>query len=786
MLHSQLQRLIATGRGTLPNCIIVDVAAVLRWVAENDPAADPWPMFIEAARRSSRSTLFFVGPTLVVCGAVPTNAASAAASRLQAAGISPLRSAQPLAGVLGTLPTPYAPLGVVTAGVEERPYELWMLAVGAESVLDVSTGKTWSAEETTTSFGRPDILPMLYAATTVGYDLRPIAAHTANPQSQDKIRQALESGLPCAQAGVTARVQRELASKAAEIDERAEQLRGENMLDPAACRRVRNWLGQPAATSAGAKPGTTYLAVTVEERGDVYRFTRLAILECGRSVEIQGHDACKEALNHLPRDRWFTPRALDLLATMHDAELSMPSCVVDPGLCAFVLDPDNPPDLGGLSWALHSLPTVVRAWMQDVQRTLPPPTGDLGALVELLPKVESDLTTKLTHAGQLRLIEDDIGRTLPVLARIERRGAWVGSADWPGVRANLHAEASRLLAFLGPFGGVDPIRADTVDVLHVLNGLVELVEHERTTRFEPKAVLERLAAIGCAEAVTVERLRSIGTAKGLTYWVERLESGARRLRGKHRPQTTGRWGMSDLPLHSLPKHSPEAWLLRAGLGPPPGFVLISADWNAFEGRLLAALSGDPVLLKATASADFHAFTAHVLGRGCDRERAKAGLYGIVYGQSSDSFWRFRPTLARGDAEWLFQSVEQAFVGALAFRKRAVRRFRRQRFVQTASGWRRSPDSHRQAFNTEIQALAADIFRWVLRELDSALVSSGAFIVHQAHDDVIVASPGDCLRQVAATMAQVMNADVNQRSGLLPQPVALTPKFRSGTTWADLI
>jgi DNA polymerase I len=151
-----------------------------------------------------------------------------------------------------------------------------------------------------------------------------------------------------------------------------------------------------------------------------------------------------------------------------------------------------------------------------------------------------------------------------------------------------------------------------------------------------------MAALGNSVVVSLLRARSLSSDSGMQYWLRHLKADRLHLRGMHRPTTTGRWSLRDLPLHSLPKRGSDGQSLRSGLLAPSGFVLVGADWNAFESRLLASLSGDSTLLQAARSEDMHVAMSRVLfGSGDRRSLAKAGLYGVVYGQTEASFWRKR-------------------------------------------------------------------------------------------------------------------------------------------------
>ena len=79
-------------------------------------------------------------------------------------------------------------------------------------------------------------------------------------------------------------------------------------------------------------------------------------------------------------------------------------------------------------------------------------------------------------------------------------------------------------------------------------------------------------------------------------------------------------------LHNLPAD------LRGGVVAEPGYVFVRADLGQIEPRVLAAVSGDAVLARATQDPDLYAPIAQQLG--VDRPTAKVAGLGAMYGQTT--------------------------------------------------------------------------------------------------------------------------------------------------------
>jgi DNA polymerase-1 len=234
---------------------------------------------------------------------------------------------------------------------------------------------------------------------------------------------------------------------------------------------------------------------------------------------------------------------------------------------------------------------------------------------------------------------------------------------------------------------------------------------------------------------------------------------------------------------------------------PAGHSFIAADYNAFEVRILAALSGDPLLLHAVQQRDAHQALAQAFfGSPGMRQRAKHGVYSLIYGSTRDGFWKAHPELSRDNAEDIFDNVSKHLVTAVAYREDFLRRYRRSKLrrVVTPGGWRRmprdkynsndtgSPSALRAAFNALIQGHGADIFRRVLRELDARLASVGGSIAHQAHDGVFVLVPDQNVASASQLVVTVMEGAAQASSALTQAGVPLIVKrTKAGRTWAAL-
>jgi DNA polymerase I-like protein with 3'-5' exonuclease and polymerase domains len=585
-----------------------------------------------------------------------------------------------------------------------------------------------------------------------------------------------------------------------EIEAMAVAVSGTNLSDPTAEAALAAWLRSRAAPEH--RTDTAYLlADVVRRRGKlVLRSITMPTRE-GNVVTVRGADldaVLRDLLERHP-GRWFVPHALDLLGWMDDRGLDLPKRAVDPALVAFILDPDAPIALHGATRSVRGLPPSVRNWLGDHRRALPTPSR-VRDVAAALPALDQELGRIVDDRRQRALVEDDVGATLPILAKIERGGARIGQPtgvpSWKALLDQMQRDLDQLeSAFVGVVTGVDPYTAEAsvvVDKLKARNVKVPTAYWHKS--LSTKQELLRMAATGRAPATALLKARSLASPSGTYYWLNQITSGRTDLRGTMFPQTTGRWGFRKLPVQNLVKHGAEAKLIRSGLVAPDGYVLVGADFNSFEIRLLAALSGDPVLLAAAQTDDVHSNIAgRVFGAALaksKRDEVKKCLYAIGYGQTESGFWRSQSSMPIAEAKELYAELRTALSGVFKFRRRVIKSLKLDGYVETVGAWRRyhpgNTGFYRKAFNTVVQGLGADILRWVLRRLARDLHGLDVRFLHQAHDELILAARPDDVEFVAELLGDIMEQKVAAESRLLPRQVRLVAKVRKGATWADLL
>lgn len=783
-LLPNVQRLAAHGPGSLADHVVVDVSAILRWIFETEAdAMRTWVLLDEAVQRSGRHVLWIVAPCAPPCDGVDVADLDREEQRLlvQYGAAAVIRTHHPaLASLREYIP---GSISVVTAGVDERLHQLLPLDHSVDQMLDVGTGRRWSRESALARRVEPFAQPELRAI--VGAEPGDKGLTRDARKYEPQLQHLVLGEKPLGELRLAPWLEEKLHANAQDVKRRADELRGGILEDTPTISRLTDWV-----SSTRRAPSTTYLLPTFGRDGSLLMLHAIARRQSFFTFGdyIEGH---LRDLHRDDPDRWFVPHGLDLCAWMVDRALPLPRSVVDPAMAAFVLNPDDPPDLDNTSSVALGYPDDIKAWLMDLEREEPSPER-LHDAIGLLPRVDVELTQLLAREGLLAVLEDDVAPTVPVLARIERRGAWVevprGYRSWQAVEKKLVRRLrfhEKILRQQLPH--VDPYHQSTWYLVNEIMRLsANLVSWRYVADAHPEQHLRRFVLAGLPAARAIQRARSIDASA--LEWIKRLATSGGRLRGRLVPQVTGRFGYRGYALQNIPARGIEGQLIRSALHGPPDYTLFSVDYDSFEGRLLAAISGDPALLASAQQRDMHAANAQLLfGIPTPelRDRVKKALYAIGYGQQKKGFVCDQADLTKDEAAACFDAVVLGFPELIRYCGTVTASFRATRTATSAGGWRRRPRSAREAINTGIQALAATIFRRVLRQLDVKLAPLGAAVLVQVHDEVIVAAPPETAQAAMQVVTATMENAALEPPVLLPHPVPLFTKLHQGETWADL-
>jgi len=261
---------------------------------------------------------------------------------------------------------------------------------------------------------------------------------------------------------------------------------------------------------------------------------------------------------------------------------------------------------------------------------------------------------------------------------------------------------------------------------------------------------------------------------------------------------TGRLSSSDPNLQNIPIRGDDGKRIRAAFIAADGCRLLVADYSQIELRLLAHLSGDPVLVDAFQRGDdVHARTAaEVFGvlpgaiSAEMRRAAKVINFGILYGMGPQRLARELNIPVR-EAERYITNYFERYAGVRAYLDGIKAEACQRGYVTTLLGRRRSlPDlasrdrgvaqaAERTAANTPIQGSAADIIKLAMVAIDRRLRDEGmrAVMTLQVHDELVFeVAEADCERTATVVREEMEH--------VFPLAVPLRIDLGLGSSWAE--
>jgi len=263
---------------------------------------------------------------------------------------------------------------------------------------------------------------------------------------------------------------------------------------------------------------------------------------------------------------------------------------------------------------------------------------------------------------------------------------------------------------------------------------------------------------------------------------------------------TGRLSSSEPNLQNIPIRLEHGRRIRKVFIPHrKGNLLLTADYSQIELRVLAHISGDPVLIDAFKKGeDIHTRTAsEIFGVRPEevtrelRSRAKAINFGIVYGLSDFGLAR-DAKVGRQEARQYIDNYFARYAGVKSYINRIVHEAREKGFVTTLLNRRRylpdlfSPNrtvrsfGERTAINTPIQGSAADIIKLAMIKIHREIVEHNlkAKMILQVHDELIFDTPVEEVEQLKILVKQCME-------NALVLNVPLEVDIKIGPNWYDV-
>jgi len=612
------------------------------------------------------------------------------------------------------------------------------------------------------------------------------AALPASPLEQVSASPAVASEDPAESEGYTAPVKLPLAFSTPEVVTSAE-----------AVRAALAWLGRHRRIAihgeiagAGERP-RELVGLALAARGEAARSFYLPLAHQGLGGRC-APEAISELAALLANDAiekigfglkqattLLRALALPVRALAFDSELAL--YLVDPGRREHALMDVVPQRFATVLPKVEILELTRRKLALSElapEAVAPRAAGSAEAALALAPLLEEELR-RLRLWDLFTQLEMPL---LPILAEMEWAGVQVDLEALGSLSREVEAQIQTLEQRIYELAGAEFNVASNRQLGEVLFQKLGLpiLRRTKTGPSTDQDVLEKLAREHPLPASVLE-LRQLSKIKG-TY-LDALpvlvdpRDGRVHTTFNQATAATGRLSSSDPNLQNIPTRTELGKRIREAFTAAPGSLLISADYNQIELRILAHMSDDPVLREAFArEVDIHTQTAaEVFGVSLSevvpamRNAAKAINFGIAYGLSAFGLSQ-RLELPPREAQEIIDRYFERYRGVREWLDGTIESARRDGAVATLFGRRRLlPDirsrnanvrqgAERMAVNTPIQGTAADLIKRAMLRAAEALRAQKlqSRMTLQVHDELVFEGPEGEADAVSALAREAMS------------------------------
>lgn len=426
----------------------------------------------------------------------------------------------------------------------------------------------------------------------------------------------------------------------------------------------------------------------------------------------------------------------------------------------------------------------------------------LGEAADVSLRAAEVLAPRLAEAGVIEVLTDVELPLIPILARMETTGVRVDLALAKKLSSEMGTEIEKLEKRCYEAAGSEFNLGSPKQLQKVLYedlGL-RIIKRTKTGPSTDASVLEELVDEHPLAQLLLD-YRQLTKLKS-TYLDGLSElvcpsTGRVHTTFSQATAATGRLSSHDPNLQNIPIRTETGRLLRKIFIPADGNLLISVDYSQIELRVLAHLSGEPVLIQAFRDgADIHTRTASVLFEVPpdqvtreQRTQAKAVNFGVLYGMGPVRLARQlgipRRTASKFVEDYFArQPAVQAFIDQTLDQARAEGVVRtilgRRRIVRDIGSKNRMAraGAERIAINTPVQGSAADLIKLAMIRVAARLEHMPqAKLLLQVHDELLLEAPKREAEAVAAMVSKEM-------ASVFPLDVPLVAEPHVGANWDE--
>ncbi len=395
---------------------------------------------------------------------------------------------------------------------------------------------------------------------------------------------------------------------------------------------------------------------------------------------------------------------------------------------------------------------------------------------------------------------------VPVLAEMEMAGVNLDKEALASLSAALANDIANLEKEIKEMAGVDFNLASPKQLGEVLFEHMKLVEKPKKTKSGQYSTSEDILLELAKEHTIAEKIIDYRQMMKLkSTYVDALPVIVHAATGRIHTSfnqavaATGRLSSNNPNLQNIPIRTERGREVRKAFIPRDSdHVILAADYSQIELRLIAELSGDPVMKDAFIKGeDIHAATAakvfDVPLEKVTREQrsnAKTVNFGIIYGVSAFGLSQ-QTSLSRSEAGEIIKSYFQTYPGIREYIETQKELARKQGFVETIMGRRRylkdinsrnavvRGHAERNAVNAPIQGSAADIIKMAMIDIHQKLSAKDwkTKMILQVHDELVFDTPKEEVEQIKPLIKKAMEEAVKTE-------VPLVVDFGAGSNWLE--
>ena len=415
------------------------------------------------------------------------------------------------------------------------------------------------------------------------------------------------------------------------------------------------------------------------------------------------------------------------------------------------------------------------------------------------------LTRALVDKGQYALFTDIEMPLVSVLARMERTGVRIDSAELAAMSRSMTRRMHELEQRAHELAGTPFNVGSPSQVGEILFGRMQI---------DPKAKRTKKGAFSTTEEI-LERYRSKyeivdiilqyrSVRKLLATYIDNLPALVNPATGKihttfnQTVTATGRLSSTNPNLQNIPVRTEQGREIRRAFIADPGDLILSCDYSQIELRLMAHMSNDEAMIadfnadsdihRATAAKIFHENIADVSDE--QRRRAKTANFGIIYGISAFGLSE-RLGIPRSEARELIEGYLRTYPGVRTYMDTQIEKARKNEYVETVMGRRRYlPEinsrnavvrgyAERNAVNAPLQGSAADIIKRAMIDIDAEIRRRAlrSRMIMQVHDELIFNVVPDELDELKSLV-------ISRMSSAFAGRVPLTVSAGVATNWLE--